>query len=83
VNFDKPFLLGAEHINATPPGAAPVGLIRTFALNSIIDEFAVYSKALTAQQIATHFAQVPEPSTTLLIAWAFIGCFSLKRKRGK
>jgi hypothetical protein len=68
-NFDKPFVLGAENIFTTPPGTAPVGLIRTFALNSIIDEFAVYSKALTSQQIANHAASagLPEPSTAVLM----------------
>jgi hypothetical protein len=74
VNFDKPFLLGAEHINSSPPGTAPAGLVRTFARDSTLDEFAVYSKALSAQQIALHAAAagVPEPSTAYLFGIAFV-----------
>ena len=62
VNFDKPFVLGAEHINNTPPGNAPLGLVRGFALNSILDEFAVFSAALSQAQITTHVQEITATS---------------------
>ncbi|MEX2168329.1 MAG: LamG-like jellyroll fold domain-containing protein [Pirellulales bacterium] len=68
-NFDKDFTLGGEHLNTAVPGSAPTGIFRTFARNSIVDEFAVYSKALTAQQIRHHAgaAGLPEPSSLALL----------------
>ncbi|MEX2168328.1 MAG: LamG domain-containing protein [Pirellulales bacterium] len=57
-NFDKDFTLGAEHLTTAVPGSAPNGLFRTFARNSIVDEFAVYSDALTQQEIAAHIAEI-------------------------
>ena len=82
VNLDKPFVLGAEHINAAAPGTAPVGLVRNFALNSTLDEFAVYSKALSAQQIALHAvaAGIPEPSTVCLLGIALVAVALRRRK---
>jgi Concanavalin A-like lectin/glucanases superfamily len=83
-NFDKPFVLGAENIFTNPPGTAPIGLIRTFASDSILDEFAVYSKALTAEQVRLHAQAagqfVPEPSALLLLGMA-IGAGLLHSRR--
>lgn len=84
-NFDKPFVLGAENIFTAAPGTAPAGLIRSFALNSILDEFAVYSKPLTAQQVASHAAAagVPEPSALLLLELAIAPAALRRRRSGK
>jgi glycosyltransferase involved in cell wall biosynthesis len=79
LNLDKAFTLGAEDIQ---PGTAGVGLIRTFARNSMVDEFAVYSKALSAQQIALHAAAagIPEPSSACLLGIALASVAFRRRK---
>lgn len=84
-NFDKDFTLGGEHLNTSPPGTAPTGNFRTFARNSMVDEFAVYSKALTAIEIRQHAAAaglaIPEPSAFVLIGLAVAALWMKSRKK--
>ena len=50
-DFDKGFILGGEHLSTAVPGS--------FTLNSMVDEFAIYGRALSQSEIQTHFASVP------------------------
>ena len=56
-DFDKEFLLSGEHLFD--------GTKRAFLIDAIIDEFAVYSAALTQQQIQTHLDELPTGDPTM------------------
>ncbi len=61
----------------TPTSALTIGSLgTTFGLNGAIDEVAVYSTALTADQVAAHydaaFTPIPEPGSILML-----GCGAL------
>jgi hypothetical protein len=46
-----------------------------------LDEFAIYSFALSDTQVAAHFAAIPEPSSLALLAFGMISMFLFRRKR--
>jgi hypothetical protein len=87
VNLSGAFAVGAN-VNYTVPPATTSSTDNE--LNGNIDEFALYTQALSSDQIASHFAAgleaptVPEPST-----WAtmFLGlgvlCFAVRRREAR
>jgi hypothetical protein len=47
---------------------------------AILDEVVLYNRALSAGEIATHYAAIPEPSSSILFGSTLIGVASLRRR---
>jgi len=63
-NYDKEFIIGGDHIHN--------GTKRQFLIDAMVDEFAVYSKALSASEVkahclATNIVCVPEPASVVIL----------------
>ena len=63
-NFDKEFIVGGDHIMN--------GTKRQFLIDAMVDEFAIYSGALSASQVEAHARAsgyyVPEPASLVILA---------------
>ncbi|MEZ6119358.1 MAG: LamG domain-containing protein [Pirellulaceae bacterium] len=50
-------------------------------LTGSIDELVIYDRALSAGDIAAHYAAVPEPSSVVLIGLGTLGLLAIRRRR--